>query len=70
MGSSSRKVKQPPDPDLPDPAPIAAGADTAAEQQSASRQERKKAAAANGRAKTVLAGNTATDNAAKKTVLG
>lgn len=66
MGSVP-KVKQPPD---PDPAPIANSADTAAEQQSASRQERKKAAAANGRSKTVLAGNTATDNAAKKTVLG
>lgn len=56
-------------PDDPDPTPIAVS-DSTAEVQSASRQERKKAASSYGRRQSIIAGNTATDNAGKKTILG
>ncbi len=65
--SQPQKVKQPAD---PDPSPIAGSADANVEAQGAARQERKRVARSYGRAQTVLAGNTAADNAAKKTVLG
>lgn len=64
MGAS--KVKTPDD---PDPTPMAT-TDTTPETQTAARNERKRMAAAYGRNKTILAGNTSADNAAKKTILG
>ncbi len=56
-------------PDDPDPTPIAS-ADTTTEVQGAARQEKKRVANQYGRQKTILAGNTAQDNAGKKTILG
>ena len=63
-------VKSPKQPDDPDPSPISGSSDANVESQSASRNERKRVARSYGRAQTVLAGNSAADNAAKKTVLG
>jgi hypothetical protein len=60
-------------PDDPDPSPIITS-DSSAEVQSANRQERKKAASSYGRKQSIIAGNTAgntaADNAGKKTILG
>ena len=64
--SSAKSVKTPSD---PDPTPIAAS-DSTQEIQGAARSEKKRAAKSYGRQKTILAGNTAQDNAAKKTILG
>lgn len=66
MGSSASKVKQPDD---PDPTPMAAS-DPTAEVQGAARAEKKRVAKSYGRQKTILAGNTTQDQAAKKTILG
>ena len=65
MGSA-KSVKTPDD---PDPTPIASG-DTTQEVQGAARAEKKRVAKSYGRQNTILAGNTAQDNAAKKTILG
>jgi hypothetical protein len=65
MGSKPAKVKTPDD---PDPTPMASG-DTTQEVQGAARQEKKRVARSYGRAQTILAGNTST-NEQKKTVLG
>ena len=56
-------------PDDPDPTPIAAG-DPTPEVQGAARAEKKRVAKSYGRQNTILAGNTAQDNANKKTILG
>lgn len=66
MGFGGSKVKTPSD---PDPTPIAVS-DSTPEVQSAARAERKKIAKQYGRQKTILAGNTAQTNSAKKTILG
>ena len=66
MGTKAAKVKTPAD---PDPTPMAAS-DTTQEVAGAARAERKKLAKNYGRNQTILAGNTAQDNAAKKTILG
>lgn len=65
MGSA-KKVKAPAD---PDPTPIVHSAPTE-EIQGAARAERKRIAKNYGRQKTILAGNTSSENAAKKTILG
>ena len=64
--SSSATVKTPDD---PDPTPIASS-DPTPEVQGAARAEQKRTAKSYGRQKTILAGNTAQDNANKKTILG
>ena len=56
-------------PDDPDPTPMHAS-DTTQEVQGAARQEKKRAAGNYGRKQTILAGNSAADNANKKTILG
>ena len=66
MGSSAKSVKTPDD---PDPTPMAAS-DPTPEVQGAARSEKKRVAKSYGRQKTILAGNTAQDNGAKKTILG
>lgn len=66
MGSSYGSVKAPDD---PDPTPISS-ADSTPEVQGAARSEKKRVAKSYGRQKTILAGNTAQDNSAKKTILG
>lgn len=66
MSTKAAKVRQPDD---PDPTPISS-ADPTPEVQGASRQEKKRAAKQYGRQQTILAGNTAQDNGAKKTILG
>lgn len=69
MGSKSKGgsgVTVPPD---PDPTPIHSS-DTTQEVQSAARAEKKRAASMYGRKQTILAGNSAEDNANKKTILG
>ena len=66
MSSKPKTVEAPPD---PDPSPVATG-DSQAEVQGAARAAQKKAARNYGRSKTILAGNTAADNANKKTILG
>jgi hypothetical protein len=66
MFGSSKKVRQPDD---PDPTPIAS-ADSTPEVQGAARSERKRIAGNYGRTKTILAGNTAVDQSNKKTILG
>lgn len=66
MGSKPKKVEQPPD---PDPTPMASSS-SSSEVQSAGREERKRIAKNSGRNKTILAGDTAQDNANKKTILG
>lgn len=62
----SSKVKQPDD---PDPTPMTS-TDTTPEVQGAARNERKKIAGNYGRTKTILAGNSSSDNGNKKTILG
>lgn len=66
MSTKANKVKQPAD---PDPTPISS-ADSTPEVQGAARAEKKRVAKSYGRQQTVLAGNTAADNNAKKTILG
>lgn len=67
MSTSAKKVDPPSD---PDPTPVSS-ADSVPEIQGAARNEQKKMAKAYGRSKTILAGNTETQqNSAKKTVLG
>ena len=69
MGMKKPKSTATPTPPDPDPVPLAVS-DTSADVQSASRQSRKRMTQAYGRHKTILAGNTAQDNAGKKTILG
>lgn len=66
MSTKAAKVRQPDD---PDPTPISS-ADPTPEVQGASRKEKKRAAKQYGRQQTILAGNTAQENGAKKTILG
>ena len=66
MGTKPAKVKTPDD---PDPTPMTAS-DTTQEVAGAARAERKRNARNFGRNQTILAGNTAQDNAHKKTILG
>lgn len=66
MGSSSGSVKTPDD---PDPTPVSS-ADPTPEVQGAARSEKKRVAKSYGRQKTILAGNTAQENNARKTILG
>ena len=66
MGTKPAKVKTPDD---PDPTPMTAS-DTTQEVAGAARAERKRNARNFGRNQTILAGNTAQDNAQKKTILG
>lgn len=66
MSSSGGKIKTPDD---PDPTPISS-ADPTPEVQGAARSEKKRVAKSYGRQKTILAGNTAQDNSAKKNILG
>jgi hypothetical protein len=66
MGTKAAKVKTPDD---PDPTPMAAS-DSTQQVAGAARAERKKLAGNYGRNQTILAGNTAQDNANKKTILG
>lgn len=66
MSASGSSIKQPPD---PDPTPMAS-AESGKEIQQAARQEKRRAAKNYGRQQTILAGNTAQDNANKKTILG
>lgn len=68
MGSKP-KSSSVPVPDDPDPTPMAS-ADTSSEVQGAARQAKKRVARSYGRQQTILAGNTAQDNEAKKTILG
>lgn len=65
MGS----VSSPKTPADPDPTPMSSS-DTSQEVQGAARAEKKRVAKSYGRQKTILAGNTAQDNASKKTILG
>lgn len=67
--SAKPKSTATPIPDDPDPTPIAS-ADTSTEVQGAARQAKKRVAKSYGRQQTILAGNTAQDNGAKKTILG
>jgi len=64
--SSAKNTKTPDD---PDPTPMSAS-DPAPEVQGAARAEKKRVARSYGRQKTILAGNSAQDNADKKTILG
>ena len=66
MSTTAQKVKTPAD---PDPTPIQS-ANPTPEVQGAARAERKRIASSYGRQQTVLAGNSATNNQNKKTVLG
>lgn len=66
MGAKPSSVKPPPD---PDPTPSVT-TDTSAEIQSERRETKKRAVGTYGRQKTILAGNTTTDNQGKKTILG
>ena len=66
MSTKPVKTKTPAD---PDPTPMTAS-DTTQEVAGAARAERKRVAKNYGRQQTILAGNTAQDNANKKTILG
>lgn len=69
MSSSKPKSSPVHVPDDPDPTPIVSS-DPTPDVQGAARSERKKVAKSYGRQNTILAGNTAQDNGAKKTILG
>ena len=69
MSSKSPKTAQVKMPDDPDPTPIVSS-DSTLEVQGAARDQKKKIAKNYGRQKTILAGNTASGNAEKKTILG
>ena len=64
--SSSAHITPPKD---PDPTPIITS-DPSVEAQASRREEKKRVAGSYGRQKTILAGNTSTDNQNKKTILG
>lgn len=67
MGAKKPKsVETPPD---PDPTPMHSQ-DTSQEVQGAARAEKKRIAGNYGRTRTILAGNSAGDNANRKTILG
>ena len=64
--SAASSIRVPSD---PDPTPIATS-NTSTDVRSAAREAQKRTASSYGRQKTILAGNSASDNAGKKTVLG